>query len=363
MFGANKAAFNVLSHFTKKRLEINEDVVATALDKLNSIRRDPSGSSMRENDIVEKPNYNLQIIIPAYNVEKYIEECLNSVLKQDTKYKFIVYIVNDGSTDNTRQLIKPFENDHRVVVIDQENRGLSGARNAALKTIDAEYVMFVDSDDILDEGAIDALLNRAYALNADVIQGNFKRFKTDAKKYTFGSDLTDTPDTKSCDLLGFAWGKVYKSSLFSHLQFPEGYWYEDTMCNFLILPQCRKIASISKNVYCYRKANKNSITHNTRSNPKCLDSYYITKLLLKEYEQLGFSDENYTDRILNQIKFNTERAVRFLSQQDLKYLFALHCLLFDTYKTETTNSDNNAIIQKALETRCFSLLMLYVILC
>lgn len=359
-FGLNRTVFRWLAPFANKRVEI--DLATSAESRLGEIRRDPSGSSMGENNVATSPKYNLQVIIPAYNVEKYIVECICSVLNQNTTYSYVVYIVNDGSTDRTRQLIRPFERDPRVVVIDQENRGLSGARNAALKNVNAEYVTFVDSDDVLDKGAIQALLDRAYALDADVVQGNFKRFMTDVNKFTVGSNLPDASDTSPYDLLGFAWGKVYRSSLFSHLQFPEGYWYEDTMCNFLILPQCNKIATVHHNVYCYRKSNKGSITHQTRSNPKCLDSYYITKLVLKEHQQLAINDVYFTDRILNQIKYNTERAIRCLSKQDLKCLFVLHCQLFDAYKeVHTQHAEYNAI-QEALESRRFWLLLLYVLL-
>ncbi len=360
--GVNKAVLNCLTPFTKKSIEINDAIVATAQDRLSMLRQDPSGSSMCINDIEEKPKYNLQIIIPAYNVEKYVEECVDSVLSQKTKYEFTVYIVNDGSTDKTRQVLKKYENEKRVILIDQKNRGLSGARNAALKTIKADYVTFVDSDDILDDGAIEALLNKAYATEADVVQGNYKRFKKDVKKYIPGSDLSESSEAKPNELPGFAWGKLYKNHLFSHLQFPEGYWYEDTMCNFLILPQCERIATISKYVYCYRKANKSSITHQTKSNPKCLDSYYITKLVLKEHEQLGIQEYDYTEKILNQIQINTERAVRSLKKTDLKYLFVLHCQLFETYKTGASRSKSYTEMQEALEKHRFTQFMLSVIL-
>ncbi|MBQ4034752.1 MAG: glycosyltransferase family 2 protein [Paludibacteraceae bacterium] len=361
--GANRFLFKCLAPFAKARTEINEDIVATAQDRLATLRPVPSGTSMCENNIADNPKYNLQVIIPAYNVEKYIEDCVESVLNQETKYNYIVYIVNDGSTDTTRQILKKYENDSRVILIDQKNKGLSGARNTALKNINADYVTFVDSDDILDEGAIEALLSKAYELDADVVQGNFRRFKTDVKNYTTGSNLSESSETRPNDLMGFAWGKIYRNGLFSHLQFPEGYWYEDTMCNFLILPQCGKTATISKNVYYYRKANKFSITHQTRSNPKCIDSYYITQLVLKEQEQLGIRENDLTDKILNQIRYNTERAVRCLSKTELKYLFVLHCKLFEAYKTEASQNRDYAIIQEALETRRFALLMLFVILC
>lgn len=96
--------------------------------------------------------YDLEVIIPAYNVEKYIQQCLDSVISQKTNFSFHVTCINDGSTDNTGLLLKKYENTENVSIIHQENKGFSGARNVGLRKTNGKYIMFVDSDDFIPGG-------------------------------------------------------------------------------------------------------------------------------------------------------------------------------------------------------------------
>ena len=112
-----------------------------------------------------------------YNSEKYIVECLESIFSQQTKYTFLVSVVNDGSTDQTETVLKAyaekFDSIHGAMeIITQENKGLSEARNAALRRIRGRYVMFIDADDVLACGAIDALLRN----HCDMVQGGYYEF-------------------------------------------------------------------------------------------------------------------------------------------------------------------------------------------
>ena len=93
------------------------------------------------------PEYDLQVIIPAYNAGRYIERCVDSVLRLPTRKKILVTVVNDGSTDDTCQKLRKYEGEERVEVILQPNKGFSGARNRGLETLRARYVTFLDSDD------------------------------------------------------------------------------------------------------------------------------------------------------------------------------------------------------------------------
>ena len=104
---------------------------------LTAFAPDPSTSCMANNILNQQ--YDLQIIVPACNVDKYVAECLESVLNQQTHYSYLVTVVNDGSTDQTPEIICSYQDKYpeRMEVINQENRGLSGARNAALKVLKA----------------------------------------------------------------------------------------------------------------------------------------------------------------------------------------------------------------------------------
>ena len=102
-----------------------------------------NGSCLRDNDLSHKDDYDLEIIIPAYNVEQYIDQCLQSVINQRSKYKCLIVVINDGSTDDTRQHLANYEYCPDIEIIDQKNAGLAAARNAALRHIRGRYVTFV----------------------------------------------------------------------------------------------------------------------------------------------------------------------------------------------------------------------------
>lgn len=107
-----------------------------------------------ESEIINLPtneHVDLSIIMPAYNVEKYIKEAIDSVLNQKTKYNYELIIVNDGATDNTKKIIQSIESD-KIKYIEQKNQGLSGARNTGINNAVGKYITFMDSDDLLEDG-------------------------------------------------------------------------------------------------------------------------------------------------------------------------------------------------------------------
>ena len=113
--------------------------IVQASQILTAFAPDPSTTCVANNAL--NPQYDLQIIVPAYNVEKYAAECLESILNQKTHYSYLVTVVNDGSTDKTPEILRSYEMKYpdRMEVINQENRGFSGARNAALKVLNKSF--------------------------------------------------------------------------------------------------------------------------------------------------------------------------------------------------------------------------------
>ena len=156
--------YNMLSPFTRKtELDNPED----ARRKLEHFSPDQGTSALRQNHILQ-PDWDLTIIIPAYNVEKYIETCLTSVLEQVTQYTYRVIVINDGSIDNTAKILERFRNHSILSIITQDNGGAARARNRALESIRSRYVMFVDADDVLEPGAVEKLMYKAFELNSDI---------------------------------------------------------------------------------------------------------------------------------------------------------------------------------------------------
>lgn len=224
------------------RTYLNDSV---ARDILTNFQACPQGSCFANNVIEARKD--LQIIIPAYNAEKYIGECLKSVLCQKTKYSVLATVINDGSTDNTAEVIenivRGFGGKIEIEVISQENRGFSGARNAGLKTIKGKYIMFLDSDDILPDNTIEIMIDAAYRDNTDIVQGSWYEF----------DDMHRTENIVSSDQLsGYPWGKIYKAEVLQNFQFPEGYWFEDTPITFILTALSYRHKTITDVIYGYR---------------------------------------------------------------------------------------------------------------
>ena len=236
--------------------------------------------SKKPNGIVEvhnrlNPQYDLQIIIPAYNAEKYIEKCLNSILSQKTQYTYVITVINDGSTDETSQILSKYLDDEHIDIISQSNKGFSGARNRGLKNLVGHYLMFVDSDDWICEDAIEKLMNKSIEWDADIVEGSVlfvdDNGRTLSRKHHFSScgdkDYEET-------LWGQPWGKVIRATVFENLCFPEGFWYEDSIFEYCIYPFWKKKYTIENDVYAYRY-NLNGITYKSRGNVKSIDHYWI----------------------------------------------------------------------------------------
>ena len=267
----------------------------------------------------------LEVIVPCYNVERYVGECVDSILAQETKYNFFVTIINDGSKDRTREILRKYESFCNVRIIDQENCGHSGARNAGLAQVHGRYVLFVDSDDILLPGAIDALMSLAVENNADVVDSGHIRFADSSRTGIMTRiqsclyDVLQRPqlfpfNLSSPRITGYPWGKVLKSELFHKVQFPKGYWFEDTLVWMILEPLCNRKVTSDRLTFRYRM-NLNSISHKAALNPKSIDTLYVTLQLLKDRESLGIQFDQYQYELLLQQMRNNFCRVQFLNTE------------------------------------------------
>ena len=110
----------------------------------------------------------ISVIVPVYNVEKYIKKCLDTIISQ-TFSDIEIICVNDGSTDSSRKILEEYKNkDSRIIIIDKKNGGLSSARNAGMKVAMGEYISFIDSDDWIEETMLEKLYNNMTTLNTDI---------------------------------------------------------------------------------------------------------------------------------------------------------------------------------------------------
>lgn len=350
----NKISYHFAAAFSHERIELD---AAEARKTLSNFSPKPGGSSFARNNLIEPFEYDLQIIIPAYNVEKYIKECMESVLGQKTKYKIIVVLVDDGSTDETAAIADSYAGDGRVKVIHQKNKGFSGARNTALENIMAKYISFVDSDDMMCDGSIDALMNAAYETDADIAQGGYcNLIGSDIIKQPNVNEITDA-DGKNA-LRGQPWSKVYRSNLFEGLKFPEGFWFEDSINSFLIFPTVKKAVLIPDYVYIYR-IQPESITRTAPLKPKCVDTFWITETLIGERRELGLDEDfAFCEKMLNQIILNCKRVSK-MPQEVQQSVFVLTCEAADEIFKQNMGKSAHEPLLRALRSRDYGAYKLY----
>ena len=190
----------------------------------------------------------VSVIVPIYNVEKYLEKCINSLLSQ-TLEDIQIILVNDGSKDNSGNIAKEYEknNKDRVIYVEKENGGLSDARNYGLKYATGNFIAFLDSDDYIEKNAYEEMYNKAIEEDADYVECDFiwefpNKTRVD-KQY---------PYKNKKEMLSFvrvvAWNKLIKRQLITdnNLEFPKGLRYEDVEFTYKLIPFINKFAYVDK---------------------------------------------------------------------------------------------------------------------
>lgn len=217
----------------------------------------------------------ISVIIPCYNVEKYVAECLESILSQSYQNLEIV-VINDGSTDNTEEVIKPFLRDKRIIYKSQNNLGLSEARNSGLRIISGKYVCLIDSDDYIDKDYITILYENLIKYNADISMCDFvyKRendlFSHNTKK---NHKIVINNRIEALELINkdfryvLAWNKLYKVELFKNLFYKPGKIHEDEFIIHHLLWRIEKLILINEPLYIYRQTS-NSIMNSSYTDSK-----------------------------------------------------------------------------------------------
>lgn len=324
---------------------------------LQHLSPDPANSCLCKRSAEKSGHFELDIIVPAYNVEKYIKRCIDSVLQQETGHSYRMIVVDDGSKDSTGSIIDSYAGDERLLIIHQENRGFSGARNAGLDRSDAKHIMFLDSDDSLCPGAIEALM-RELEHGAAIVEGGFNSVDPDGKVLSVKAHKEGELKLRH-DLEGFPWAKVYDSTLFDGICLPEGYWYEDSLMAQIIYPMAESQGlsawGVNQSVYNYT-INPAGITANSRKRPKCIDSLWITLQLHKDREKLGLEkDQAYYEYILNMITLSYRRTEN-QSEDVKKAMFVMwREFLEKEFSCFETTRRNKATLQQAVRSGNYAL--------
>lgn len=232
-------------------------------------------------------NEKVSIIVPIYNVEKYIKECINSIMKQ-TYTNIEIILVDDGSKDQSGKICDEYsKKDTRIRVVHKKNGGLSSARNLGIELATGEYLFFIDSDDILFKNSIEVLVNCLKQSGAEIVLSRFTRNENDLTKidtsFSFFNLSKDEIITKILlqrdqSLYSVASPtKLFKRNIFENIRYPEGQLNEDMGIILLLIHKAKQIGIADFTSYYYR-VNDDSIT-NLSFSKKRMDLIKMTRLM------------------------------------------------------------------------------------
>lgn len=294
----------------------------------------------------------ISVIVPVYNVENYVSQCIESIINQTYK-KIEIILINDGSTDSSKEIcVKYAQKDQRIKIVDKKNGGLSDARNAGIKCMTGDYLMFVDSDDWLEFNCIELLYKLLIKYNADLVIGGVRKIEDETgeiiwttKSGTISTIIFDKKQDAMKDMFqnGCAsWARLYKTKIHKDILFPVGEINEDEAIVLDVLDKCQKVVKTNEVIYNYRYR-KQSIT-STR--------WHIKKIAWYEHckDNLKFVEERYPDLkkyaearyisslvwVLNNMSQNVKEYNTYIEKyrKELKYI-----IRNSEYKKELSNKE------------------------
>lgn len=258
-----------------------------------------------------KNNPLISVIVPIYKVEKFLPSCIDSILAQ-TYQNLEIILVDDGSPDNCGLICDQYaKKDSRIVVIHKENGGLSDARNAGLDICKGEYIAFVDSDDLLHQDFVNALL--CNIADCDMILCRYRKFVdeesldhitgTQGLQVFTGFALLENMNLFSDSVLIVAWNKLYKKEIWQALRYPIGRLHEDEYVIHHILGKCETVGVLDSRLYYYRQR-EDSIT--AVMTPKryidCMGFYLDREDFYKERKMISQAKQIHASRLYFSLK-------------------------------------------------------------
>ena len=243
----------------------------------------------------------VSVIVPIYNVEKYLPKCLDSLINQ-TLDDIEIILVNDGSTDNSGNIAKEYKakyND-KFIYLEKENGGLSDARNFGIPYAKGEYIAFLDSDDYIEEDAYEKMYEKVKKEDADYIECDFIWEYPNKQIIDKRIEYIDKKDMVA-KVRDVAWNKLIKRELIikNNITFPKGLRYEDIEFTYKLIPFLQKVSYIDKPFVHYVQRN-NSIAN--VQNEKTADIFIILDNVEKYYKE-----KNLYDEYKEQIEYNYAR--------------------------------------------------------
>lgn len=238
----------------------------------------------------------ISVIVPVYNVEKYLPACIDSILRQ-THSNLEVILINDGSKDKSGQICDEFAKlDSRVKVVHKENGGVSAARNIGLDSAEGDYIAFVDSDDFIAVNMYERLLQEIKRTDTDMVLCNYSKVDEEGKILTEYAYVQNEIVTGVDALIWLerehnwsycvVWPRLYKKKVFDGIRFKENVICEDEFIAHQLYLNCDKVAGINESFYFYRN-NPGSIT--SSKGIRNLDGIEAMYDRFLDYQKLGLN--------------------------------------------------------------------------
>jgi len=264
----------------------------------------------------------ISVIIPVYNVEKYLAECLDSVVNQ-TYQQLEIIVIDDGSTDSSRSIIKDFASrDNRIRIFSQVNGGQSKARNYGLKKASGSFVVFVDSDDRIQSFHIEELVT-AIKKKKDLNLAMCKFTKKNSELATAIRNRCEVLSDSFIEMINYLYKsdypamsptcKIYRKELFDNVQFHEGIIYEDGLLFYEILDQVSEIGLLDSISYYYRTTENSTLT--SKISQKNFDVFKKNQILKQFFLEKHPSEMGHFYR--KALNLNDSVAVRCIQDGSL----------------------------------------------
>lgn len=282
----------VLDKETRKELEEQSDIIK--IKQFCKEYKEAVNDGLRR--LYQKDGDLISVIVPVYNVEKFLKKCLDSLLTQ-TYRNLEIILIEDGSPDNSAAICDAYaEKDFRIKVIHQENKGLCGARNSGMRAATGEYIGFIDSDDWLAPDMYEYLMNKLKGYEADIVSCRYYRV-VPGKNTTArcdGEDVCLNKDEAIRELINrfvlrsTYWNKLFRREMFEGFEFPEGRTFEGTFTMHKVMENAEKIVMLGDPKYYYYD-NETSIvnTKNIRNGMNYVVAYMTRyNYLVEKYPDL-----------------------------------------------------------------------------
>lgn len=248
----------------------------------------------------------LSVIVPGYNVEKYIAKCIESIVDNKITGMEII-LVNDGSKDNTLEIMNTYKEKYPklIKVIDQKNKGLSMARNAGMDIAKGEYITFVDSDDSIEPNMYKTMYQKAKEKDFDIVACGVNIIYPDKTvRISAGFDRDCTTKKAVKEIMNrwytVVWNKIYKREFIKDFRFKENVWYEDVEFLYRIIPNVKSVGVVD-DYFCNYMQREGSITYTYNEklyqlidNLNGVLEYYKKQKFYKQYcEELEYAYVRY----------------------------------------------------------------------